>query len=52
MDSHSRKHTLSAAGVLVAMGIIYGDIGTSPIYTLRFIVCHHAVSEELILGGL
>jgi KUP system potassium uptake protein len=52
MDSQSRKHTLSAAGVLVAMGIIYGDIGTSPIYTLRFIVGHHAVSEELILGGL
>ncbi|NOS54703.1 MAG: KUP/HAK/KT family potassium transporter [Cyclobacteriaceae bacterium] len=52
MDSHSRKHTLSAAGVLVAMGIIYGDIGTSPIYTLRFIVGHRAVSEELILGGL
>jgi KUP system potassium uptake protein len=52
MDSHSRKHTLSAAGVLVAMGIIYGDIGTSPIYTLRFIVGHRVVSEELILGGL
>ena len=52
MDSQSRKHTLSAAGVLVAMGIIYGDIGTSPIYTLRFIVGHRVVSEELILGGL
>ncbi|MCX8492513.1 MAG: KUP/HAK/KT family potassium transporter [Cyclobacteriaceae bacterium] len=52
MDSYSRKHTLSAAGVLVAMGIIYGDIGTSPIYTLRFIVGHRVVSEELILGGL
>ncbi len=52
MDSQSRKHTLSAAGVLVAMGIIYGDIGTSPIYTLRFIVGHRTVSEELILGGL
>ncbi len=52
MDSQSRKHTLSAAGVLVAMGIIYGDIGTSPIYTLRFIVGDRAVSEELIFGGL
>ncbi|MCA4894558.1 MAG: KUP/HAK/KT family potassium transporter [Cytophagales bacterium] len=52
MDSQSRKHTLSAAGVLVAMGIIYGDIGTSPIYTLRFVVGSRLVSEELILGGL
>ncbi len=53
MDSKdSRLHKISAAGVLVAMGIIYGDIGTSPIYTLRFIVGTHIVTQELILGGL
>ena len=52
MESHSRKHNLSVAGVLVSLGIIYGDIGTSPIYTLRFIVGSNLVSEELILGGL
>lgn len=54
MDSFkdSRHHKLSAAGVLVAMGIIYGDIGTSPIYTLRFIVGEHVITEDLILGGL
>ncbi len=53
MDSKdSRLHKLSAAGVLVAMGIIYGDIGTSPIYTLRFIVGDHTITEDLILGGL
>lgn len=53
MDSKdSRHHKLSAAGVLVAMGIIYGDIGTSPIYTLRFIVGDHVITEDLILGGL
>lgn len=40
------------AGVLVALGIIYGDIGTSPIYTLKFIVGTHVVTEELVLGGL
>lgn len=53
MDSKdSRLHKLSAAGILVAMGIIYGDIGTSPIYTLRFIVGEHVITEDLILGGL
>jgi len=53
MDARdSRLHKISAAGVLVAMGIIYGDIGTSPIYTLRFIVGNHVITEELILGGL
>lgn len=53
MESHiSKLHKLSAAGVLVALGIIYGDIGTSPIYTLRFIVGDHVITEELIFGGL
>lgn len=52
MDSHSRKHALSVAGVLVSLGIIYGDIGTSPIYTFRFIVGNNPVSEELVYGGL
>ncbi|MBN8578454.1 MAG: KUP/HAK/KT family potassium transporter [Cyclobacteriaceae bacterium] len=53
MDSkNSKLHKVSAAGVLVAMGIIYGDIGTSPIYTLRFIVNDQVISQELIFGGL
>ncbi len=54
MATSNDKHIspLSAAGVLISMGIIYGDIGTSPIYTLRFIVGNHEISEELIYGGL
>ena len=54
MATSNDKHLtpLSAAGVLVSLGIIYGDIGTSPIYTLRFIVGHHPITQELILGGL
>lgn len=53
MESHSAKlHKISVAGVLVALGIIYGDIGTSPIYTLRFIVGSHIITEDLIYGGL
>lgn len=51
-DKSNRLHALSAAGILVSLGIIYGDIGTSPIYTLRFIVGEHLISEDLILGGL
>jgi KUP system potassium uptake protein len=43
---------LSGAGVLIAIGIIFGDIGTSPIYTLRFIVGKHEITEELVFGGL
>jgi KUP system potassium uptake protein len=43
---------LSAAGVLISIGIIFGDIGTSPIYTLRFIVGRHEITEDLVFGGL
>lgn len=51
-DSTKNHPKLSTAGVLIALGIIYGDIGTSPIYTFRFIVGQHEITEDLILGGL
>src|SRR6478672_10520142 len=43
---------LSAAGVLVPLGIIFGDIGTSPLYVLKSIVGDRPVTDELIYGGL
>lgn len=54
MAASSEKHLnpLSTAGVLISLGIIYGDIGTSPIYTFRFIVGSHVITEDLIYGGL
>ena len=54
MAAASDKHLnpLSAAGILISLGIIYGDIGTSPIYTFRFIVGSHVITEELIYGGI
>lgn len=52
MDLHNKHHQLSAAGVLISLGIIYGDIGTSPIYTFKFIVGDRQITEDLIFGGL
>ncbi len=52
MDSSSKLHKLSVPGILVALGIIYGDIGTSPIYTMKFIVGDRLITEELIVGGV
>jgi KUP system potassium uptake protein len=43
---------ISASGLLVALGIIYGDIGTSPLYVLKAIVGTHPISEELVYGGV
>ena len=43
---------VSAAGILIALGIIYGDIGTSPLYVLKAIVDDKPISELLIFGSL
>nr|HPI81299.1 KUP/HAK/KT family potassium transporter [Cyclobacteriaceae bacterium] len=52
MDSGAIKQRLSAAGVLVSMGIIYGDIGTSPLYVFKAIVGESIITEDLVLGGV
>jgi KUP system potassium uptake protein len=48
------KHTskVTAAGLLIALGIIYGDIGTSPLYVLNAIITGKEISEFLIVGAL
>jgi KUP system potassium uptake protein len=45
---------LSFAGVIVTMGIVFGDLGTSPLYTMRAIIAGGAgnFNELLIYGGL
>jgi KUP system potassium uptake protein len=43
---------VSGAGLLIALGIIYGDIGTSPLYVFSAIINGKVISQELILGGL
>ena len=43
---------LTGAGLLVALGIIFGDIGTSPLYVFNAIIDNRIITEELILGTL
>jgi KUP system potassium uptake protein len=50
VSKHVNKVT--GAGLLIALGIIYGDIGTSPLYVFSAIINGKPISEELILGGL
>ncbi len=50
MSKHINK--VSAAGLIIALGIIYGDIGTSPLYVLNSIINGRSISEDLILGSL
>lgn len=43
---------VTGAGLLIALGIIYGDIGTSPLYVFNAITNGRVISEDLILGSL
>lgn len=43
---------VSYAGLLIALGIVYGDIGTSPLYTFDAITRGKPISDLLILGGV
>ncbi|MBL0077572.1 MAG: KUP/HAK/KT family potassium transporter [Bacteroidetes bacterium] len=43
---------LSASGLLITLGIIFGDIGTSPLYVIKAIVGNEPINRELILGAL
>lgn len=40
-------------GLLVSLGIIYGDIGTSPLYVMKAILgLEFAINKDLVLGGI
>nr|WP_315820902.1 KUP/HAK/KT family potassium transporter [Paraflavitalea speifideiaquila] len=43
---------VTAATLLIALGIIYGDIGTSPLYVLNAITGDRMINDKLILGSL
>jgi KUP system potassium uptake protein len=48
---HFKK--ISAAGLLITLGIIYGDIGTSPLYTFQTILNEGGkISQELVFGAI
>src|SRR5215204_4257808 len=49
MSSHNK---VTVAGLLIALGIIYGDIGTSPLYVLNAIISGKTIDEKLVIGSL
>ena len=53
MQSTAKKAALPAI-TLAALGVVFGDIGTSPLYALRqcFLAAHIAITEATVLGVL
>lgn len=57
VSDHKNVNTLTAGGVLVSLGIVFGDIGTSPLYTLKAIFksvvgTGQTINPDLVLGAL
>ncbi len=53
MSSHKDLQKLTIPGLLISLGIIYGDIGTSPLYVFKAIVgSKDPISELVVLGGV
>lgn len=49
---HGHVSKITAAGLLVTLGIIYGDIGTSPLYVMSAIIGKEAISKDIVMGGI
>jgi KUP system potassium uptake protein len=49
---NTTKEKITAASLLVALGIIYGDIGTSPLYALRAVIGNRTIDATLVYGGV
>lgn len=49
-QSHLTK--ISLGGLLITLGIIYGDIGTSVLYVMKAIIGRDPISADIVLGGV
>ncbi|MBS1533954.1 MAG: KUP/HAK/KT family potassium transporter [Bacteroidetes bacterium] len=50
---HGLHSKLTLGGLLISLGIIYGDIGTSPLYVMKAILgLDFAINKDLVLGGI
>lgn len=53
MKSNAKSlNRITIASLLVALGIIYGDIGTSPLYALKAVIGERSINNVLVYGGV
>lgn len=52
MNTKNGLNKVTLASLLVALGIIYGDIGTSPLYVLKAVIGERTINETLVYGGI
>ncbi|PRY15482.1 KUP system potassium uptake protein [Pontibacter ummariensis] len=52
MKLQTKASAVTTAGLLISLGIIYGDIGTSPLYVMKAIIGDAPISQALVYGGI
>lgn len=52
MSTHHGISKVTLGGVLITLGIIYGDIGTSPLYVMSAIIGKEAINADIVKGGI
>ncbi|MDR0194158.1 MAG: KUP/HAK/KT family potassium transporter [Myroides sp.] len=50
--NHSQLSKITLGTLLVTLGIIYGDIGTSPLYVMKAIIGKEIIREDIVLGAI
>ncbi|MCC9042165.1 KUP/HAK/KT family potassium transporter [Myroides sp. M-43] len=50
--NHSQLNKITLGTLLVTLGIIYGDIGTSPLYVMKAILGQETIREDIVLGAI
>ena len=51
LHSGNQLKKLSFAGLIVSLGIVFGDIGTSPLYVMKAILGASSTIDELLIVG-
>ena len=50
--SHHSISKVSLSGLLITLGIIYGDIGTSPLYVMSAIIGKSVIDADMVKGAI
>ena len=52
MEAKHSVNKVTAGALLITLGIIYGDIGTSPLYVMKAIFGNAPINSNLVLGAV
>ena len=52
MEANHSLNKVTLGSLLITLGIIYGDIGTSPLYVMKAIFGNAPINENLVLGAV